>query len=227
MPRQSPIEQARRWWKEHADADHCVVPPAAAPSAAVARVLREEGVVMDVAGKRAWVLTSVGPLDRRAVFIANYWAVVALVLGRYEPAAIVGLGAIKLHLEDFSPPEELLAHQSANQSEYALPLEPGFIMRLRPRAVPAGRLHFVDAPGGVKIPVLSAADIVSTLDEREINAGIEPVSAWLRHLVIRTPDLERASTDNPRAATLQRLADMADAPNKYPYPREHAPPAAP
>jgi hypothetical protein len=50
--------------------------------------------------------TAQRPLDRRAVFIAIYRPVVALVLGRYEPAAIAGLGAIKLHLEDFSPPEE-------------------------------------------------------------------------------------------------------------------------
>jgi len=220
MPRQSPIEQARRWWKEHADADHYVVSPAAAPSAAVARVLRQEGLVMGVAGKRAWILTAERPLDRRAVFIANYWAVVAMVLGRYDPAAVAGLGAVRLRLEDFSPPKELLAHQSANQSDYALPLESGFIMRLRPSLVPAGRLNFVDAPGGVKIPVLSAADVLSTLDEREISAGIEPVCAWLRHLVIRTPDLETASTERPRAATLQRLADMAAALNNDPLARQ-------
>ncbi len=72
---------------------------------------------MDVAGKRAWILTAERPSDRRAIFIANYWPVVALVLARYEPAAIAGLGAIKLHLEDFSPPDELRAHQNANQSE--------------------------------------------------------------------------------------------------------------
>jgi hypothetical protein len=193
--------------------DHYVVPPGTAPSAAVARVLRQEGLVMDVAGKRAWILTAQRPLDRRAVFIASYWPVVALVLGRYEPAALAGLSAIKLHLEDLSPPEELLAYQGANQSEYALPLEPGFVVRLRPRIVPAARLKFVDAPGGARIPILSAADILTTLDEREINAGVESVSAWLRHLVIRTPDLESASAEKPKAATLQRLADMANALN--------------
>jgi hypothetical protein len=63
MPRPSPIEQARRWWKEHADAGRYVVSPALAPSASA------------------------------------------------------GLGAIKHHLGDFSPPDELLAYQSANQSE--------------------------------------------------------------------------------------------------------------
>jgi hypothetical protein len=120
MPRHSPIEQARLWWKKHADADYYVVPPSAAPSAAIARVLRQEGLVMDVAGKRAWILTAQRPIDRRAVFIANYWPVVALVLGRYEPAAVAGLSAVKLHLEDFSPPENLLAYQGANHSEYAL-----------------------------------------------------------------------------------------------------------
>jgi hypothetical protein len=86
-------------------------------------------------------------------------------------------------------------------------------MRLRPRVVPAGRLQFVDAPGGAKVPILSATGILTTLKEREINSGIESVSAWLRHLIIRTPDLESASMENPRAATLQRLADMAGALN--------------
>ena len=220
MPRPSPIEQARRWWKEHADAGRYVVSPTMAPSAPVARVLRQEGLVMDVAGKRAWILTAQRPLDRRAVFLANYWPVVALVLGRYAPAAIAGVGAIKLHLEDFSPPEELLAYQSANQSEYALPLEPGFVLRLRPRTVPAGRLSLIDAPGGAKIPILSAADLLATLDEQQLTASIESVSAWLRHLVILTPELETASTENPRAATLQRLADMASALNDDPLARQ-------
>src|SRR6185437_10653927 len=105
MPRQSPIEQARRWWKEHADADHYVVSPAGAPSAAVARVLRQAGLVMDVAGKRAWILTAESPLDRRAVFIANYWKAPVdtdLILDLYEAlfrpsvdAGITGSAALR------------------------------------------------------------------------------------------------------------------------------------
>ena len=220
MPRQSPIEQARRWWKRNADAHRYVIPTSEAPSAAVARVLRQEGLVMDVAGKRVWILTTQRPLDRRAIFIANYWPVVALVLKRYEPAALAGLNAIKFHLEDLSPPEELLAYQCANQSEYALVLEPGFIVNLRPRAVPVARLNLIDAPGGARIPVLSAADILTNLEEREINAGIESVSAWLRHLVIRAPDLDSAVADKPKAAPLQRLADMANTLNNVTLARQ-------
>jgi hypothetical protein len=41
----------------------------------------------------------------------NPWSVVALVLERYTPAMVAGLSAIKLLLEDFSPPEELRAYQ--------------------------------------------------------------------------------------------------------------------
>jgi hypothetical protein len=79
-----------------------------------------------------------------------------------------------------------------------------------------------DAPDGAKIPTLSAADLLDTLDERELTSGIESVSAWLRHLVILTPELESASTENSRAATLQRLADMAGALNNGPLARQLA-----
>jgi hypothetical protein len=209
MPKRSPLENARRWWKERVDADRYVVSPAEAPSVAVARILRQEGLVLDVAAKRAWILTSEKPINRRAIFIPNYWPVVALVLERYTPAMVAGLSAIKLLLEDFSPPEELRAYQGINQSEYTLSLDPGFILRLRPHAVTAERFKFMDAPGGAKIPVQSSVDILTTLDEAEIVAGVESVSAWLRHLIVRAPELEGAADKNPRPVILQRLADIA------------------
>jgi len=205
----SPLEQARSWWKERSDQERYVVAPAEAPSVQVARVLRQEGLVLDVAGRRAWILTPGKPADAQAVFLANYWPVVALVLKRYDPVAITGVAAIRLHLEDFSTPEELPAYQGANQSEYALNLYPGFRLRLRPRALaPAGILN-VAAPGKVAIPVQAPADLLTTLAESEITAGIEPVSAWLRHLVVRTPDLEAAVERNPRPVILKRIADLA------------------
>lgn len=166
---------------------------------------------MDVAGRRAWILVSSRPEDRRAVFLANYWPVIGLVLERYTPAAIVGASAVKLHLGDFSAPEYLPAYQAANQSEYTLPLEAGFALRLRPRPVDPTRIQSIAAPGGVQIPVLGPAHLLATLDEPEVQAGVEPITAWLRHLILRTPDLDRAVTANPRPQVLQRLADMAKA----------------
>jgi Fic family protein len=209
MASSSPLEQARRWWKERADTERHVVSPAEAPSAAVSRVLRQEGLVLDAAGKRAWILTPGKPADGRAAFLANYWPVVALVLPRYEPAAVAGIPAIRLHLEDFSAPEELPTYQAANQSEYKLALYPGFRLRLRPRALEAGNRILVTAPGNASIPVQIPADILTTLDEGDVTAGLEPLSAWLRHLVVRTPELERAVERNPRPVILKRLADLA------------------
>lgn len=203
------MEQARRWWKERTDADRYVVSPAEAPSSAVARVLRQEGLVLDAAGKRAWILTPGNYADGRAAFLANYWPVVALVLQRYEPAAVAGVSAIRLHLDDFSAPEDLPVYQGANQSEYKLVLYPGFRLRLRPRALEAENRNGVTAPGKVSIPVQRPVDILTTLDEGDVTAGLEPLSAWLRHLVVRTPELENAVESNPRPVILKRLADLA------------------
>jgi hypothetical protein len=209
MASTSPLEQARRWWKERTEAERYVVSPAEAPSTAVARLLRQEGLVLDAAGKRAWILTAGKPAEPRAAFLANYWPVVSLALQRYEPAAAAGIPAVRLHLEDFSAPEELPIYQGANQSEYKLTLHPGFRLRLRPRALQAENRVIVAAPGNASIPVQIPADILTTLDEGEVTAGLEPLSAWLRHLVVRTPDLESAVERNSRPVILKRLADLA------------------
>ena len=209
MATERPLAQARRWWKERADAERYVVSPSEAPSLAVSRVLRQEGLVLDAAGRRAWILTTGKTADGRAAFLANYWAVVALVLKRYELAAVAGVAALRVHVENFSPPEDLPAYQAANQSEYKLTLYPGFRLRLRPRKLTAEDIETVTLPGHVELPVQAPIDILTTLDEGEVIAGIEPLSAWLRHLVVRTPDLEAAVEKNPRPVILRRLADLA------------------
>ena len=209
MAKSSPLEQARQWWKERTDAERYVVAPSEAPSAAVTRVLREQGLVLDVANKRAWILTPGTPADGRAIFLANYWPVVALVLERYAPAAIAGISAVRMHLEDFSPPEELPVYQGANQSEYRLILHSGFRLRIRPRPLTTGQITRLLAPGKTSLPTQSPVDILSTLDEADVASGIEPLSAWLRHLIVRTPELEEAVTANPRPVILRRLAALA------------------
>lgn len=222
MTSERPLVQARRWWKERADAERSVVPPSEAPSLAVARILRQEGLVLEAAGRRAWILTPGKTVDGRAVFLGNYWPVVALVLKRYELAAVAGVAAIRLLLEDFSPPEDLPAYQAANQSEYKLTLYPGFRLRLRPRKLTADDRVTVKVPGHVGLPVQAPVDILTTLDEGEVAAGIEPLSAWLRHLVIRTPDLEARVEKDPRPVILQRLADLAAELHNEPLARQLA-----
>jgi Fic/DOC family len=218
--RSGPAAAAREWWARHAKANRYVVSSAEAPSTGIARVLRQEGLVMEVAGRRTWILVPHTPEDRRAVLLSNYWPVVENVLTRYQPSAVVGLAAVRLHLADFTPPGVLQVQHWANRSEYALDLEPGFSLRLRPRDISGAKTQELEAPGGAKIQVLSAADLLSTLDEPEVADGVEPVTAWLRHLVIRTPDLERATSDWPRPQVLQRLADVAAAIDNKPLAKQ-------
>ncbi|MDO8501349.1 MAG: Fic family protein [Gemmatimonadaceae bacterium] len=218
--RSTPAEDARKWWGRHARAHRYVVSSAEAPSAGVATVLRQEGLVMEVAGRRTWILVPQPPQDRRAVFLSNYWPVVENVLTRYNPSAVVGLEAVKLHLGDFTAPDILPVQQGANRSEYLLELEPGFSLRLRPRDITGVKAQELEAPGGARIRVLCAADLLATLDEPEVADGVEPVTAWLRHLVIRTPDLERATSEWPRPQVLRRLADVSAAIDNKPLARQ-------
>lgn len=215
----SPGEQARRWWNAAIDAGRYVISPSQAPSAAVARVLRQDGLVYEAAGRRAWILTAERPTDGRALFLSNYWPVVGLVLDHYAPAAIVGLDAVRLHLGDFVPPHLLRANHAANRSDLVLKLDAEFQLRMRPRAVPASRIQQISAPGETKLPTLAPADLLLTLDEVELAAGIEPISAWLRHLSLRDADLRQAVEDNPRPVVLQRLADLAGALGNAPLAR--------
>ena len=206
-----PIDAARAWWKAHVDAERYVLEPADAPSPTIARLLRTERLVLEVAGRRVWILTLPTRTDDRAIFVANYWPVVARVLARYIPAAVTGFDAVRLHLEDFSLPTVLAVQHAANQSEYALSLAAEFQLRLRPGHTPHERIVYLDVPGSDRVPVLAPAALLLTLDEPEVTRGIEAVTAWLRHLVVRQPELDAALEDQPRPVVLQRLADIAGA----------------
>jgi hypothetical protein len=62
--------------------------------------------------------------------------------------------------------------------------------------------------GGSSLRINVYAEL-TTLAESEVAAGLEPVSAWIRHLVVRTPDIEVAVEKNPRPVILTRLANLA------------------
>ena len=208
-PQNSPARQARQWWKTHINAGEYVISPVRAPSAGVARVLRQDDLVYQVAGGRVWILTHHRPTDGRTLFLSNYWPVVALVLEHYAPAAIVGLDAVRLHLGDFAPPTLIHANHTANLSEYTLKLDAEFELHLRPRPGVTTRIVQLDGPSGSTLPVLAPPALLLTLDEPQLIAGIEPISAWLRHLTLREADVREAAEENPRPIRLQRLADLA------------------
>lgn len=208
----TPLQRARAWWKTRVDADQYVVDPSESPNAGITKLLRSERLVLEVAGRRVWILTTPNRLDDRGVFLANYWPVLARVLHRYQPAAIIGVDAVRLHLEDLTIPTEVTAWHRANASSYDLELTAEFTLRLRPElpeSNPATTIAQIAVPGGAQIPVLAPAPLLLTLTEPEIARGIESVTAWIRHLVLPQPHLDAALETTPRPVVLQRLADIA------------------
>lgn len=207
-PRTTPRERALAWWKERVDAHRYVVPSSESPTPAVARVLRAERLILAVANRRVWILTDPNRTDDRGIFLRNYWLVVAEVLRGWAPAAVVGIPAVHLHLGETAPPAVLPAIQGANASRYAIELYDEFRLQLRPGLIDAAQI--VHAPAqGAEVSVLSPASLLTTLDLPELELGIEPVSAWLRHLVLRTPDLDAAVTARPRPLVLTRIGELA------------------
>jgi len=60
MPRRTrttPGDRALAWWKVRVEANRYVVPTSESPSPAVAKVLRAERLVLDLANRRVWILT--------------------------------------------------------------------------------------------------------------------------------------------------------------------------
>ncbi len=210
MPRARPTphDQALAWWKKRIDAHRYVVPALEVPTPAVARVLRHERLVLEVANKRVLILTTPDRTDDRDIFVRNYWAVVDTVLARYEPAAAAGIEAVHLHLGEAAPPHTLPVVHAANRSEYRLALFDEFALRLRPAPVAPERLVRLPA-AGAEVPVLRPADLLVTLDLQEIERDVPAVSAWLRHLVVRTTDLQAAAHAWQRPNVLARLGALA------------------
>ena len=206
--RTTPHERALAWWKEHVDTDRYVVPSSESPTQAVTRVLRAERLVLEVANRRVWILTEPNRTDDRGIFLRNYWFVVAEVLRGWAPAAVVGIPAVQLHLGESAPPALLPVIHGANTSRYAIELYDEFRLQLRPGSIAEGQITQVPAQGAA-VNVLSPANLLATLDLPELELGIEPASAWLRHLVLRTPDLEAAVTARPRTLVFSRVSELA------------------
>lgn len=185
-----------------------VVPSSESPDPSLTRVLRDERLILEVANKRVWILTEPTRTDDRGIFLRNYWAVVAEVLRAWAPAAVIGIPAVQLYLGESAPPAELPAIQGANGSRYILDLFDEFRLRLRPGTITQEQITALETQG-TAVGVLTPANLLTTLDLPELELGIEPVSAWLRHLVLRTPDLDASVNARPRPLVLARIGELA------------------
>lgn len=204
----TPKAAALAWWKERVDQHRYVVLSAECPSAATSRILRASKLVLEVAGGRVWILTEPDQVDPRGAFLRNYWAVVAQVMASYAPSQVVGANAVSLHLGEWTPPTMLTVEHAASQSRYLLPLLDEFTIQLHPTQIDT--LHqMTRSTQDAAITVLRPSHLLTTLDLAELEAAIEPVGAWMRHLVVKTPELEEAVEARPRPLVLARLRDLA------------------
>lgn len=175
----------------------------------MARLLRQERLSLEVANKRALILTAPDYTDDRGLFVQNYWPVVAIILERYTPAGVAGVEAVRLHLGEATPPLVLPVVHGANKSEYKIALFGEFDLRLRPATLATNQLVRLQV-AGTEIPVLAQADLLATLDLQEIELNVPVVSAWLRHLVLRTSDLRSSAEAWPRPDVLGRIGALAE-----------------
>ena len=208
--RLTPKAAALAWWKARVDQHRYVVLSTESPSAAITRILKAQKLVLEVAGGRVWILTEPDHTDPRGLFLRNYWAVVQQVMASYAPSRVVGTQAVRLYLGELTPPTVLDVEHAANQSRYLLRLFDEFVIQLHPTSITLA--HQIERPTqDATIATLRPAHLLTTLDLATLEHAVEPIGAWMRHLVVKTSELEEAVEARPRPVVIARLRDIAAA----------------
>lgn len=205
----SPRKQALQWWQEQVDQGRHVIPAPDGLESHVRRYLQQAGYVAEFAAGRVWVLKTPARGDVRGLALANYWSIVRVVMDDYAPAVIEGASALRLHLDDQTPPAKLTVRHAANQSKYEIKVCDGLALRLSPGIVDP---QFVVQRGiseEVQIPVDSPERTLLSLRLSVLRDSLEEVAVWLRTLVVSRPALQAAYAGNPRPLVVKRLAHLA------------------
>jgi hypothetical protein len=131
-----------------------------------------------------------------------------VVLDAYSPAVVERVSAVRLHLDQWTPPPELSVRHSANASKRTIRLIPGHSLTLRPGEVDP-ELTVERRPAGVPIPVDDPAATLLGLPLEYLRDDPEAVSLWLKSLVVARPKLLAAYGKRPRPVVLKRLGEIA------------------
>jgi hypothetical protein len=205
---ETPRDAALQWWREHAERDEYAIGRDDFPTPAEAAFLRSGGYVLEVAGGAVWILARPGVDVLPDAFYPNYWKIVRVLLDGYAPAAVERVSAVRLHLEEATPPPILTVRQGANGSKRAIELAPGFGLVLNPGEVDP-ELTVERRPSGVAIPVEDPAATLLGLPVEFLRDDPELVALWLKSLVVSRPTLEAAYARRPRPVVLKRLGGIA------------------
>jgi Fic family protein len=204
----TPREQALEWWKRQVDANRYVVRRESMPESRLARVLLEGSYAVELARGRFWILKAPDGQDVREVFLLNYWPVVNALLQEYAPAVLEGISAVRLHVEDFSPPSLVYVRHASSRSRYRFELYPGFEVRVAAGSVDPDWVTR-QSVSGTEILVESQEMMLLNLPLRALRDEIDLVSAWLKNLIVSRPALEAAYRTNPRPVVLKRMSQIA------------------
>jgi Fic family protein len=205
---QSPRELGLAWWRRNAEKQRYVVASTEQPGGAASRFLRREGYVVEVASGKVWILKTPDREDVRELCLRSYWSIVRVILDQYRPAVVERSAAVRLYLEDYSPPDLLTVRHNSNRSRYTVTFCQGLSIRLTAGSVDQQRI-VNRRPAGVDIPVEAPEETLLRLTLGVLRNNMDEVAMWLRTLVVSRPALEAAYACEPRPLVVKRLSHLA------------------
>lgn len=205
---QSPRELGLAWWQRNVENQRYVVPSAERPGGPASRFLRRGGHVVEVAGGRVWMLKTPDREDVRELCLANYWSIIRVIIDQYRPAVVERSAAVRLYLEEYSPPELLTIRHGSNRSRYTVTICEDLSIRLTAGSVDQ-QLIINRRPMGVDIPVDAPEETLLRLTGRELRKNLDEVATWLRTLVVSRPALEAAYAREPHPVVIKRVSHVA------------------
>ncbi len=205
---QSPRDLGLAWWRHNVENHRYVVSSTERPGGPANRFLRREGYVVEVAAGKAWILKTPDRGDVRDLCLTNYWSIIRIIVDQYSPAVVERSAAIRLYLEEYSPPQLLPVRHSSSQSRYTVSICQGLSMRLTAGPVDQQRI-IRRQPMGVDIPVDAPEETLLRLRVGDLRKNLDAVAAWLRTLVVSRPALEAAYTRAPHPVVVKRLSQVA------------------
>lgn len=208
-PSETPRQKALTWWRTQVEQGRYVVKASDGPSLSATRYLLQEGHVVEVAGGRVWILAVPGREEPQDLCLTHFWSIVGVVIDDYSPAVIEGGSAVRVHLEDPTPPSVLTVRHAKNQSKYDIQVCEDQIVRLAPGPVDEGDL-MLRTLRGVDLPAEGPEHTLFRLPLSVLEDHLEDVTIWLRSLVISPRELRSAYQKNPRPLVAKRMAHLAE-----------------
>lgn len=207
-------EEAIAWWRAQVEGEQYVLPQREVPTGPGRAILLRGGYAVEAAGGQAWILKTPQREADVELCLRNYWRLIEAVTANYEPAVVERDSAVRLYLEDATPPERLRIRHAASQSRYTFEICPGLEVQLM-----AGEVVLDEAKrirvGGATVPVDRPERTLLSLPLSALRNNVEEAAIWLASLVVARPVLEEEWTRSPRPLVIRRLAELArDAGNR-------------